>query len=561
MKSIISTLFLSLFLVLGFGQKRPDQFTEETSPTDANFEVYSQKNGQVRRASLANLKKYFTPDLQATPIGYVPTLTGNTLNLMEFVEDTNGDKWYIDSEGKGIKLYNASQGIEILLVADTTGALVSGVEFYKDTLATPDSLYWHDGGKFKYIGEGGSFIPDGVTILANGSADTTNYIATKSDLLNKIDKNTITRTFYNIDSTYVFTVNDNYENDVLISVDTILSQCDGCDVGQVIQYNYTLDTTLINDTLFFKQKIFNSGILIDSIITFDTNTEHLTISSMIVTPSGIPDTIKYQDEIGGIVSHPVLGVGDGGTGTDDHDFYTFSTTDNPTTISDNVYRSGKMAIGDNSGSGQLTIIAATGVIDAMAIRSSTNDNTTNIVSFYDSGNAQVGSIRGDGSLNLNSNTDLAIPLQLIQDGRTLRIQESTFNQGMVIGDGGENLVFATRVSGATEFSNTGAVIFMQNANESIGLNHWDQGQITSEAAVHIRGKGNDNTTYSLSCDNNANTRSFGIKDDGTVDTYGFIKINTTFPVLGTGVDNGSIFKGVDGNLYYKTDAGVVSQIN
>ena len=202
MKSIISTLFLSLFLVVGFGQKRPDQFTEETSPTDANFEVYSQKNGQVRRASLGNLKKYFTPDVNTTDITYIPATTGNTLNLMEFVKNAGDSIYYIDSSG------------DAFLLRDPNAS-----------------------------GGGSTELADGVTIIGDGTtgnelrADTTNKIATKADLSNKIDRNTITRTFYDVDSSYVFTVNDNYENDVLISVDTILRQCDGCDVGQDIQYN------------------------------------------------------------------------------------------------------------------------------------------------------------------------------------------------------------------------------------------------------------------------------------------------------------------------------------
>lgn len=59
MKRII---FIVLFLfswVLSFEQTRPNTFTEETSPTNANFEVYSQKNNLPRRASLNNLKAFF----------------------------------------------------------------------------------------------------------------------------------------------------------------------------------------------------------------------------------------------------------------------------------------------------------------------------------------------------------------------------------------------------------------------------------------------------------------------------------------------------------------------
>lgn len=98
---------LILIILIGFhlahSQVRPDQFVEETDPNDSNFEVYSQKDGNTRRASLYNLKRYHTPQAQLTPVVYVPTPTGNTQNLMEFIVDPNGDQWYIASNGNGFK--------------------------------------------------------------------------------------------------------------------------------------------------------------------------------------------------------------------------------------------------------------------------------------------------------------------------------------------------------------------------------------------------------------------------------------------------------------------------
>lgn len=109
----------------------------------------------------------------------------------------------------------------------------------------------------KYVdanGGNGGFVADGITITPQGVVDTS-LIATQYDLTQKIDKNTITRTFYNIDSTYVFTVNDNYENDILTSVDTILRQCDGCDLGsnnsaiKIIDGGYSILRELPSDTI------------------------------------------------------------------------------------------------------------------------------------------------------------------------------------------------------------------------------------------------------------------------------------------------------------------------
>lgn len=53
----------------------------------------------------------------------------------------------------------------------------------------------------------------------------------------------------------------------------------------------------------------------------------------------------------------------------------------------------------------------------------------------------------------------------------------------------------------------------------------------------------------------------GQEENDEVKLNGFLKLNSSFPIDGTGVDNGSLFKGVDGNLYWKDDGGTVTQIN
>jgi len=45
-----------------------------------------------------------------------------------------------------------------------------------------------------------------------------------------------------------------------------------------------------------------------------------------------------------------------------------------------------------------------------------------------------------------------------------------------------------------------------------------------------------------------------------IDIDGVFKISTSFPISGSSVQNGSIFKGDDGALYYKSDAGTVTLI-
>lgn len=86
------------------GQVRPDQFPEETNPDNSNFEVYSQKNGLPRRASLYNLKRYYVPDIELTPVNYIPSTSGNMNNRMMYVIDPNDEIWYIDADGDALKL-------------------------------------------------------------------------------------------------------------------------------------------------------------------------------------------------------------------------------------------------------------------------------------------------------------------------------------------------------------------------------------------------------------------------------------------------------------------------
>lgn len=103
MKKILLTVVVCLLAALAMAQVRPNDFVEELNPTNANFEVYSQKGGVNRRASLLNLKRYFAPAIGGD-IAYVPTPFGNATNRMQVVTDPNGDTWYIDSEGAAKKL-------------------------------------------------------------------------------------------------------------------------------------------------------------------------------------------------------------------------------------------------------------------------------------------------------------------------------------------------------------------------------------------------------------------------------------------------------------------------
>ena len=112
MKRIAFALIASILAVSCSGQwVRPNTFTEETSPTSSNFEVYSQKNGLPRRASLANLKRFFDQDIY---------ISGDSVCITRDIGDTCVA---IPSSGGAAADYDVfavrSSGANYLLSADT----------------------------------------------------------------------------------------------------------------------------------------------------------------------------------------------------------------------------------------------------------------------------------------------------------------------------------------------------------------------------------------------------------------------------------------------------------
>jgi hypothetical protein len=98
---LLSVLFLIPGLALG--QTRPDQFPVETSPTNSNFEFYTQKNSSARRATMDAVANYIAPRIDAGAIGYTPASSGNPYaDWRKFVTDPNGDVYYIDADGSGM---------------------------------------------------------------------------------------------------------------------------------------------------------------------------------------------------------------------------------------------------------------------------------------------------------------------------------------------------------------------------------------------------------------------------------------------------------------------------
>ena len=127
LRSIIAVLLLLCWLA-GGAQVRPDQFTQETAPNNANFEVYSQKGGLNRRAALIDLKKYFTPDIMQAwqAFTFTDSLGVADSLRMQFLKDVNGRVFYVDQDG------------DALLLRDTASAL--GRVYLLPTLADTSTV-------------------------------------------------------------------------------------------------------------------------------------------------------------------------------------------------------------------------------------------------------------------------------------------------------------------------------------------------------------------------------------------------------------------------------------
>jgi len=106
-------ILLSIFLpAVVRGQVRPDNFPVETTPTNSNFEFYTQKGGSARRATMDAVANYITPRIDAAPIAYTPTATGNPYaDWRKFVTDPEGDLYYIDGNGDGMLIAASMVGV------------------------------------------------------------------------------------------------------------------------------------------------------------------------------------------------------------------------------------------------------------------------------------------------------------------------------------------------------------------------------------------------------------------------------------------------------------------
>ena len=118
------------------GQTRPDNFPVETTPTNSNFEFYTQKGGSARRATMDAVANYITPRIDAAPIAYTPTATGNPYaDYRKFVIDPAGDLYYIDGDGSGLLIVSADPGGSghVIMEGNTPRAQKDSLEFQSNS--------------------------------------------------------------------------------------------------------------------------------------------------------------------------------------------------------------------------------------------------------------------------------------------------------------------------------------------------------------------------------------------------------------------------------------------
>lgn len=106
-KTLLILAFLGLCLG-GFAQTKATQRTALVNLQRANI-VESSRAGQFGLTDSDGNQRYAQfVEIDLVPIAYTPTTTGNTQNYSEFVSTTSGDVWYIDWQGRGLKIYSAA---------------------------------------------------------------------------------------------------------------------------------------------------------------------------------------------------------------------------------------------------------------------------------------------------------------------------------------------------------------------------------------------------------------------------------------------------------------------
>lgn len=297
-------------------QVKPNNFTEETAPDNANFEVYSQKSGVNRKASLLGLKKYFAPSINVGAIAYVPAATGNSsADWGEFVVDPDGDTWYIDMTGRSFLIYANSddQGVTdaylstdndtLFIVTVTDTVIVPGLSdlddqgFTIDDYGTFYTLNLSGTNSDAILREGSNITMeasgDTITISASGGTGSTGETNEGENLGAGAEvfkeKSDTTFMFRTLEDAGIVTVTQG-TNDITISA----TEVDGSTTNEIQTITISNDTIYLSDGGF----VVVPGASDDQAITVSNDTIYLEDGGFVVIPptdfgSGTDDRIAY----------------------------------------------------------------------------------------------------------------------------------------------------------------------------------------------------------------------------------------------------------------------------
>lgn len=169
MRKLLLFLYLVIhtFLAVGQGCPGPSQRTALINLQRANI-VEGSRAGQIPLSdTCGNLRYGQYVEVNLTPIAYVPTATGNTENLSEFVETPAGDVWYIDWQGQAVRL-TPEKDRDWLKISDNSIPYAISDSIYTDNYAAINMRVVWPKAQFLY---GDSTSTDGANGVAAGLRD------------------------------------------------------------------------------------------------------------------------------------------------------------------------------------------------------------------------------------------------------------------------------------------------------------------------------------------------------------------------------------------------------
>jgi hypothetical protein len=105
MKKVLALILFAVLAFVGINAQGTTQRIALLNLQKGNI-VESSRAGQIGLTDNAGNQRYAQyTEIDLVPITYTPTTTGNTQNYSEFVTTTGGDIWYIDWQGRGLRIY------------------------------------------------------------------------------------------------------------------------------------------------------------------------------------------------------------------------------------------------------------------------------------------------------------------------------------------------------------------------------------------------------------------------------------------------------------------------